>query len=384
MSRTAEWLTGGLFIVTVLVLGVLSLVPMSHYWPAGDTNVLTGEWSRKVESHYDDNFPVRDLGTNVWAAIDYTLFNEGRQGVIVGKNGWLFSQEEFFAPPNEDHAVSVNLDRVVAIRNFLAQHKIPMTVLVVPAKARVYQDKLAGRHPAPVMESLYQRFMKTLDKARINAPDLAPVLASRAESGRPMFLRTDTHWTPEGADLFARRAATAIRDRYNGPAWSWGEQTFATTREPERVHRGDLLNYIPVAPLFSKFGPRPDHFSPRQTHIVSDDASESQSLFGATTPDVVLVGTSYSANPLWDFPGALRKYLGHDLINQSEEGEGPFAPMVQYLKSDDFSEHPPSLVIWEFPERYLAQPLDNEMAKNWFRQSGTLIAAGQTEQQTVH
>lgn len=302
--------------------------------------------------------------------------------MVVGKNGWLFSQEEFFAPPDEDQAVSANLDRVVAIRNFLARHHIPLTVLVVPAKARIYEDKLADQHPTPVMESLYPRFMTRLHKARINAPDLEPVLASRADMAQPVFLRTDTHWTPTGADLFARRAAAAIRRRFNGPAWSWGQQSFATIRKPEIEHRGDLLNYIPVAPLFSELGPRPDHFSPRQTHIVSAGDSESSALFGNTTPDVVLVGTSYSANPLWDFPGALRRYLGHDLINQSEEGQGPFVPMVQYLQSDDFSEHPPSLVIWEFPERYLAQPLDNETAKTWFRQSGTLIAAGQAAQPT--
>lgn len=379
MSRTAGWLTGGLFIVTVLVLGGLSLIPMSDYHPGDDLNALTGEWSRQVESHYDDNFPVRDLGTNVWAAIDYTLFDEGRQGVIVGKDGWLFSQEEFFAPPDEHQAVSANLDRVVAVRNFLVQQHIPTVVLVVPAKARVYDDELADRHPTPLMQSLYPRFMKTLEKARITAPDLEPLMATRADLGQPMFLRTDTHWTPRGADLFARRAAAAIRRRFNGPAWSWGQADFATTRQAEIKHRGDLLNYIPVAPLLSDLGPRPDHFSPRQTHVVSGNESENSALFGNKTPDVVLVGTSYSANPLWDFPGALRKYLGHDLINHSEEGQGPFVPMVQYLQSDDFSEHPPSLVIWEFPERYLAQPLDNETAKNWFRQSGTLIAAGQAK-----
>lgn len=65
MSRTAGWLTSGLFMLTVLVLGALSLVPMSHYQPADDLDVMTGEWSRQVESHYDDNFPARDLGTNV-------------------------------------------------------------------------------------------------------------------------------------------------------------------------------------------------------------------------------------------------------------------------------------------------------------------------------
>lgn len=89
----------------------------------------------------------------------------------------------------------------------------------------------------------------------------------------------------------------------------------------------------------------------------------------------MLVGTSYSANELWDFPGALRKHLGRDLINVAEEGDGPLVPMVSYLNSSDFENHPPQVVIWEFPERYLAQPLESEQAQAWFRQTDDLLTA---------
>ena len=48
-----------------------------------------------------------------------------------------------------------------------------------------------------------------------------------------------------------------------------------------------------------------------------------------------------------------------DVVNYAEDGHGPILPMLSYLKSDDFIHHPPQVLIWEFPERYL--PVNNEI-----------------------
>jgi alginate O-acetyltransferase complex protein AlgJ len=39
--------------------------------------------------------PIKRLGTNLWAALDFKLFNEGRPGVVLGRDQWLYSDEEF-------------------------------------------------------------------------------------------------------------------------------------------------------------------------------------------------------------------------------------------------------------------------------------------------
>jgi alginate O-acetyltransferase complex protein AlgJ len=77
-------------------------------------------------------------------------------------------------------------------------------------------------------------------------------------------------------------------------------------------------------------------------------------------PRLALVGTSYSAQPSWNFHGALQEALGEDVGNYAKEGLGPFAPMFEYLRSKDFAQAPPRLVLWEIPERYLVthQPLE--------------------------
>jgi alginate O-acetyltransferase complex protein AlgJ len=67
----------------------------------------------------------------------------------------------------------------------------------------------------------------------------------------------------------------------------------------------------------------------------------------------VLVGTSYSANPLWNFTGALQEAFGEDVVSYATPAHGPFLPMQEYLDSADFKARAPRLVIWEMPERYL-------------------------------
>jgi alginate O-acetyltransferase complex protein AlgJ len=373
MTKTSARITAFLFIALVLALGVLSLRPLLGYEAKKGLSPVNGELARNLESHYDDQFAAKDLGTNLWAAINYTVFDEGRQGVVVGQDEWLFTDEEIYPASRDEEVITSNLGRVQQVADYLLAEGIPLVVLVVPAKARIYSEKLGSTHPEPMMMSLYDRFQQSLATAGIPSPELKPVLERARRDGKSVFLRTDTHWSPAGADLYAEGAARFIRDRFNG--LSWGEQSFVTSIGEPVQHRGDLLNYIPVDPAFTEFGPAPDQLKPRSTRAKNDAQADAGALFGDNATSTVLVGTSYSANEMWDFPGALRKHLGRDLINVAEEGDGPIAPMISYLNSSDFQAQPPQLVIWEFPERYLAQPLESEQAQAWFRRADNTLTA---------
>lgn len=382
MTATSRKMTACLFIVIVLGLGVLSLRSFGDYGVQEGLDPVTGELARDVESHYDDGFPVRDLGTNLWAAINYTLFKEGRPGVTVGEQGWLFTDEEIYPGSESSVVVETNLSRVVAVADYLRAEGIPVAVLVVPAKARVYAGQLGDHEPVPLMQSLYDRFLDRMAAEQILAPELMPDMADARDQGNQVFLRTDTHWTPEGADVFARNAAGEIKASFDGQ--SWGDTQFVTAPGETLTHEGDLLTYLPLEPLFPSLGPEPDRLTERSTAVAGAEGASAQSLFAETSADIVLVGTSYSANPLWDFPGALKRHLGRDLINVADEGQGPFQPMTDYLKSDEFQDNPPELVVWEFPERYLAQPVTTKDTLTWFdRRENLLAQANDSGHQTI-
>ena len=76
-------------------------------------------------------------------------------------------------------------------------------------------------------------------------------------------------------------------------------------------------------------------------------------LFGDASIPVTLIGTSYSANPLWNFHGFLQEALNVDILNAASEGEGPFITMKKYLLDKALETSPPKIIIWEIPERYI-------------------------------
>jgi alginate O-acetyltransferase complex protein AlgJ len=350
MNREAGLYTA-LFCITLLVTGMLAATSLRSFHAPEHVQVLNGELAKAIETHYEANFPGKQLGVNLWAAIDYTLFNEGRPGVVVGNQGWLYTDEEFDVAADARASVAANLAAISKARAALASEGVQLVAAVVPAKARVYAEHIADRKPARAHEAAYDALVTALNARHIPTADLRDILTS-GKSKEPTYFRTDTHWTPWGAHLAANEIARVTARAGLAPE---SRAAYITRRQRRDAHRGDLCNFLPLAPYFTQLLP------PRESvDVMHTDAAEpagNTDLFGdSDIPSVVLVGTSYSANPLWNFVGALKQSLGAEIASYAREGAGPFRPMAAYLQSEDFRSHPPRLVIWEIPERTLFLP----------------------------
>jgi alginate O-acetyltransferase complex protein AlgJ len=334
------------FAAAVLGVAVAAAVKARHYEPKVDQAVLDGRMAHDFETQYDHDFPARSFAVSVWAAIDYVLFREAKSGVVIGDDGWLYTDEEFIVGERYAQRVERNLARIAATRDRLAAQGVKLVVAVVPAKARVYPEHLRRRTPPALHQNLYARARQALTRDGITQADLLTPLVDGKARGAT-FLRTDTHWTVRGAILAARAAARSVRSEL--PALD-APGEFTTSRDAPKPHRGDLLNFLPLDPYFAWLLPPAEMITPAHT-----ESAAAGDLFGDTAaPRIALVGTSYSANPNWNFPGALKQALGEEIANYAKDGLGPFEPMQNYLDGADFAAAPPRLVIWEIPERYLA------------------------------
>lgn len=338
MNLHARWV-GVLFGTGILALAIAAATKAWSYQVQPGVSLVRGELTRHFESHYDEVFPAKTFGTNLWAAIQFLLFGEGRSGVVVGENGWLYTQEEFCDHTDADVKIDARLHLIERVRDEMQQRDTQLVVALLPAKTRMYPEHLGDRQPAALHRDLYPRMQSELRRLQIAAPDLLGALA-RCKNEVSVFLRTDTHWTPEGAAC----AAVAIASTTGVD----GRQRFDTEVDAPRTHRGDLLQFLPLTPYFAALLPPPDLLVPRVTVTASPT-----DLFGdAPAPDTVLIGTSYSADVKWNFDGALRDALDTDVLNLAEPGKGPFAPMLAYLELP-VARTSPKRVIWEIPERYL-------------------------------
>ena len=376
MNRTLRIVYVAFFCALLLGLGLISLRSFMGFNTTDDATVLNGRWSKAVETHYDDEFPIKRLGTNLWAALDFTLFNEGRPGVVLGRNQWLFSDEEFKPWPNAEQNVAGNYALVEGVRQTLKAHGVKLVMAVVPSKVRLYPEHMGDARPASIHADLYRDFHAQLAASQIIAPDLLGPLQQAKQGGAQVFLRTDTHWTPDGAQVAAQQLAAAIGSQF---PLSGEPQQFVTEAEKTEQHNGDLERFLPMDPLFSNLMPPSEPLEKRSTRAANDQADSEDALFADSEVPVTLVGTSYSANPNWNFVGALKQALRSDVINDSKDGHGPILPMLAYLKSDAFKNTPPQVLIWEFPERYL--PVDNEIGDADPQWVATLKEAGARQPQ---
>ncbi len=366
MTRSLRILYIALFLGLLLGLGAWSTGSFLGFSVPATTTRLNGHWAKAVETRYDEKFPLKRLGTNLWAALDFSLFGEGRPGVVLGRDHWLFSDEEFKPIADSKRHTEENWQLIQGVRDRLARQNVQLVLAIIPAKARLYAEFIGEKPPATLHRGLYAEFHRDAKRAGILAPDLLGALTREKRSGQ-LFLRTDTHWTPRGAEVVAQSLGTAIL-RHTPLA---GEpQAFITESTATEQYSGDLTRFLPLDPLFSELLPPPDQLQLRNTAARNaDQVASGNELFGEQQVPVVLVGTSYSANPRWNFLGALRQALGSEVVNYAEDGHGPILPMLKYLQTDAFKDSPPQLVIWEFPERYLPMPSDlSEFDPNWITQ----------------
>jgi alginate O-acetyltransferase complex protein AlgJ len=357
MTRSLRFLYIFLFLAILLILGLWSLRSFVGFSTSKETTVLNGHWTKAVETHYDEEFPIKRLGTNLWAALDYKLFNEGRPGVILGKDQWLYTDEEFDAVANSEQNEADNLAIIQGVRDTLKKQGTQLVLAIVPAKTRLYPEHVGDNTPAALHTDLYQQFHAQVNQAGILAPDLLTPLQGAKEKGQ-VFLRTDTHWTPMGAEVVAQQLGNVIAQQ---APLNVEPQNFVTEAKSTEPYKGDLTNFLPLDPLFSNLLPKPDDLQQRSTNPADAGGESGDALFADNSVAVGLVGTSYSANPNWNFAGALKQALHADVVNYAEDGHGPILPMLKYLQTDAFKSSPPQVLIWEFPERYL--PAHNDLTE---------------------
>lgn len=346
----------GLTALAMLVILMLGFIFSAQHifsgkaYPLGNPETLfskkivNGQATSAWAQSYNENLPYRQAAVNMFGILKYRLFREGAKGVLIGEGSWLYTSEEFETEGRRGTNYERSLEFVGRSVATLEGQGVRVLIVVLPAKADIYPEHLGRyRYPQPAAER-YNLILEDIDESGVPVLGLRDPLMA-AKGATQVFLSTDTHWTPAGAEAAARAIAANLPDGVSLP-----EMVIETRELPVVEREGDLVSYVPVGPFRDDFGYGTEPVTPLEAVAQSDD------LFGDSEIEVVLVGSSYSANELFSFAPSLRRALGTDVLNVAEEGKGPFEPMTKYLQSSEFRDAPPALVIWEVPARYFDRP----------------------------
>ncbi|MBW2459859.1 MAG: hypothetical protein JRI68_35535, partial [Deltaproteobacteria bacterium] len=126
---------------------------------------------------------------------------------------------------------------------------VSLLVLPTPVKPALEPHRFSTRaaaDSAPLRNPSFDEFKSRLAAAGIPLFDPAPRLAQVGrETGRPQYLATDTHWTPDAVDQVARRLAAVVDGMVElspaGPA-AW------VRREVEVEGAGDVAVMLKLPP----------------------------------------------------------------------------------------------------------------------------------------
>lgn len=303
----------------------------------------------------------------------------GNEDAYCGRDGWLFYRRDIesltarpFLDPRvlaqragggDENNLPPQPDPVRAIVDFrdqLARRGITLVVMPTPVKPSIYPERFSARYEGRatvVQNPSYQTFLGRLAQAGVTVFDPALLLAqARAESSDPpLYLKTDTHWTPQAMEWTAEKLAGRVRELVSLPAAQAGR--FATL-EKTVENLGDVARMLRL----------PDDqgiFPPEQVRIrqVLDGK-------GFWRPDpkaqVLFLGDSfaniYSLEPMgWGESAGLVEHLsrelglGVDAICRNDAGSHATRDMLaRELRRGHDRLAGKKIVIWEFATRELS------------------------------
>lgn len=345
MQRSSTW--GGLLFCGLIAAMFFYSAPKMLAFSDGQTDsvrlFLNGELTRTFERHYDRTIFFRKGSVTGWSTAAYTLFNEGLSGVVIGSNDWLYTNEEFVYPNNFANELSRRITKIEDTSKVLASHGKRLIIVPVPMKADIYAEHVAV--DVSNAKKVYDSFLDEIKPLNIELLDTRSVLYE-GKMKAPVFLKKDTHWTPEGARLVAAALAETFPNIV-------GNQQFTTESAGSISYEGDLLNFIKISKSVNSSIYEHEVFIQYETFRQLEEIGEAGLLADNPQLSMSVVGTSYTEMDEWNFKGFLRESLQSDFYEFAYEKKGPFFAMNAFLNSDLLSQTTVTTVVWEFPVRSL-------------------------------
>jgi len=278
-----------------------------------------------------------------------TGFLQANWPVVLGENGWLLNSkkdlDEIFGLANEDYFRQLQrfVRALEAVGTKLMIVYTPTRGLVSPqnmnAELYKYNHSLAKNN--------YIKAAKKIKEAGVFMPRMDELIPGPND----FFPARDLHWTPAGSELVAKLVAEEL-ERI-GFVSSGSDQKFEAKYTGVKNSSGIIQKAAEIICGYNL----PVNYYKTYTTVAVDNVMESSddesALFSESDePFIALVGTSYSANEDYNFAGFLQQYSNTTIANYSVIGGNLIGGWSNLLKSDDYQESHPEVVIWEMPSYY--------------------------------
>lgn len=153
-------------------------------------NLIDSSFGTQYETYVNEQFPFRNQWITGKAVAETLLGKQENNGVIKGKNGYLFNKQL-----NVDKQLKKNIN---AIQDFVKNTDAKTFVSFVPNSYEILQDYLPKGTPNVDQKALIKQCYKTLNqKDKTTHVNIENILMEH--KNEYIYYRTDHHWTTLGA-----------------------------------------------------------------------------------------------------------------------------------------------------------------------------------------
>jgi len=221
---------------------------------------------------------------------------------------------------------------------------IKLVLVPVPTKGMIQEkflDKnndLQKNYSVDLSIKNFDNLIDTISKAGITIVNTAQE-ARKPENIATFYTFRDNHWAPAGAAVTAYAIAKELAKNPDYKSL------------PKFKYINNQISKIKFIGSHANFATKICHISfPPETIPIYKTSLNPQTgnLLDDSLVPVVLVGSSFSEIPYWNFKGWLKQALQLDIAIYAVDGGGFTTSILNYLYSKDNQENP-HIVLWEYP-----------------------------------
>lgn len=267
----------------------------------------------------------------------------------LGKDGWVFRTRSDYKQDLDLKKTALN--HLDTMNKALQDKGTTLVMVFIPTRGMMNYGQITDEDKKAYNvspETMWDHYQKRIDA--LGTKNILAIGATRDTAKTiPFFFKRDHHWRPEGAQYMAEHTAAAIKKL---PAYQGiKQQRFTTVLESTKDFKGTFTKTFKTL----CGNPLPPEKLPVYVTNATGGTDAKALLDDAASPsDIVLIGTSNSANGVSDFnfDGFLKEHLNADLLNLAITGGGTDEAMLDFLSSERFASNPPKILIWELPAYY--------------------------------
>lgn len=180
--------------------------------------IWRGNFQEEVDKYYQENFPLRTAMVRWNNQLLYWMKGIINGSIIVGKDGWLYSNEYVVNAFSDISAPTKSLveeyaAKVKKCQEILEKSGKEFIYIITPSKAELYPENLPLRYfPLSSQRNrtvnCYDYLLESLTDEGIEVIDMLNIL-KETEGEIPFFSKTGTHWNYYAASI----GASSVLDR---------------------------------------------------------------------------------------------------------------------------------------------------------------------------